>query len=51
MAEIQEMRGGEKIKKLREDKGMSLAELAESSGFSSASTTKRICPSSWIRKV
>ena len=36
MAEIQEMRVGEKIKKLREEKGMSLAELAEKSGFSSA---------------
>ena len=36
MAEIQEMRVGEKIKKLREEKGMSLAELAEASGFSSA---------------
>jgi len=36
MAEIQEMRVGEKVKKLREEKGMSLAELAERSGFSSA---------------
>ena len=36
MAEIQEMRIGEKVKKLREKKGMSLADLAEKSGFSSA---------------
>lgn len=36
MAEIQEMLVGEKVKKLREEKGMSLAELAEKSGFSSA---------------
>jgi len=36
MPEIQEMRVGEKIKKLREEKGMSLGELAEKSGFSSA---------------
>ena len=36
MAEIQEMRVGEKIKKLREEKGLSLAQLAEKSGFSSA---------------
>ena len=36
MAEIQEMRIGEKIKKLREEKGLSLAQLAEKSGFSSA---------------
>lgn len=36
MAEIQEMRVGEKIKRLREEKGMSLPELAEKSGFSSA---------------
>jgi transcriptional regulator with XRE-family HTH domain len=36
MADIQEMRVGEKIKKLREEKGMSLPELAEKSGFSSA---------------
>ena len=36
MAEQQEMRVGEKIKLLREKKGMSLAELAEESGFSSA---------------
>jgi transcriptional regulator with XRE-family HTH domain len=36
MADIQEMHIGEKIKKLREKKGMSLADLAEKSGFSSA---------------
>ena len=36
MADVQEMRVAEKIKKLREDKGLSLAELAEKSGFSSA---------------
>ena len=36
MAEIEDMRIGEKIKKLREEKGMSLGELAEKSGFSSA---------------
>jgi len=36
MADIQEMRIGEKIKKVREEKGISLAELAEKSGFSSA---------------
>ncbi|GAB4335799.1 MAG: XRE family transcriptional regulator [Candidatus Abyssubacteria bacterium] len=36
MADIQEMHVGEKVKKLREEKGMSLAELAEKSGFSSA---------------
>ena len=36
MAEIQEMHIGEKIKKLREEKGLSLAQLAEKSGFSSA---------------
>ena len=36
MAEVQEMRVAEKIKKLREDKALSLAELADKSGFSSA---------------
>ncbi len=36
MPETQEMRVGEKVKKLREEKGMSLGELAEKSGFSSA---------------
>ena len=36
MSDIQEMRIGEKIKKVREEKGISLAELAEKSGFSSA---------------
>lgn len=36
MADIEEMHIGEKIKALREEKGMSLAELAEKSGFSSA---------------
>lgn len=36
MAEVQEMRVAEKIKKLREDKGLSLTELADKSGFSSA---------------
>ncbi len=36
MAEVQEMRVAEKIKKLRDDKGLSLAELADKSGFSSA---------------
>lgn len=36
MAETEEMRVGEKIKMVREEKGMSLAELAEKSGFSSA---------------
>lgn len=36
MADIQEMRIGEKIKNVREEKGISLAELAEKSGFSSA---------------
>ncbi len=36
MAEIQEMRVGERLKKLREEKGLSLAELADRSGFSSA---------------
>jgi len=36
MAKPQEMRVGEKIKKLREEKEMSLAQLAEKSGFSSA---------------
>ena len=36
MAKIEEMRIGEKIKKVREEKGISLAELAEKSGFSSA---------------
>ena len=36
MPPIEDMHIGEKIKKLREEKGMSLAELAEKSGFSSA---------------
>lgn len=36
MSEIPEMHIGEKIKKLREEKGMSLPELAAKSGFSSA---------------
>lgn len=36
MANIQEMHVGEKIKKLREERGLSLPELAEKSGFSSA---------------
>ncbi len=36
MAKAQDMHVGEKIKKLREEKGMSLPELAQKSGFSSA---------------
>ena len=36
MSKVEDMHVGEKIKKLREEKGMSLAELAEKSGFSSA---------------
>ena len=36
MAEIQEMHIGEKIKKLREERGYSLPEMAQKTGFSSA---------------
>jgi transcriptional regulator with XRE-family HTH domain len=36
MADIEDMHIGEKVKNLRQEKGMSLAELAEKSGFSSA---------------